>query len=73
VIPEGHLIKIKFSLKMAVARLLAKLGLSEDIFYVGSSEALPPPLTQDEEGVLLERLEAGDKNVKAILIERNLR
>jgi len=73
VIPEGQMIKIKFSFKMVVIRLLTKLGLSEDIFYVGSSEALPPPLTQDEEGILLEKLEAGDKNVKTILIERNLR
>lgn len=72
-IPEELLIKTKLSLKMVVARLLVKLGLSEDVFYVGSSEALPPPLTQDEEGVLLDRLEAGDKNVKTILIERNLR
>ncbi|MFZ5944129.1 MAG: RNA polymerase sporulation sigma factor SigE [Bacillota bacterium] len=59
--------------KIIFLRLLKKLGLSEDIFYVGSSEALPPPLTQDEEGLLLERLEAGDANVKSILIERNLR
>jgi RNA polymerase sporulation-specific sigma factor len=72
-IPEGQLIKTKFSFKTAIVKLLIKLGLSEDIFYVGSSEALPPPLTQDEEGVLLDRLEAGDNNVKSILIERNLR
>ncbi|MGI6226210.1 MAG: RNA polymerase sporulation sigma factor SigE [Peptococcales bacterium] len=71
--PEGQIIKMKFGLKNALVRLLVKLGLSEDIFYVGSSEALPPPLSQDEEGVLLEKLEAGDKNVKSILIERNLR
>jgi len=72
-IEEGRLIKIKFSFKLALVRLLEKLGLSEDIFYVGSSEALPPPLSQDEEGVLLEKLEAGDNKVKTILIERNLR
>ncbi|KJS84733.1 MAG: sporulation sigma factor SigE [Peptococcaceae bacterium BICA1-8] len=72
-IQEGQLIKIKFSFKLALVRLLEKLGLSEDIFYVGSSEALPPPLSQDEEGVLLEKLEAGDKKVKTTLIERNLR
>ena len=72
-LPEGQVIKAKFSFKEVVAKILMKLGLSEDIFYVGSSEALPPPLTQDEEGVLLGRLEAGDSNVKSILIERNLR
>lgn len=44
-----------------------------EIYYVGSSEALPPPLSSDEEGVLLERLELGDPTVRDILIERNLR
>ena len=43
------------------------------IYYVGSSEALPPPLNSDEEGVLLERLEMGDYSIRDILIERNLR
>ncbi|MCL1851458.1 MAG: RNA polymerase sporulation sigma factor SigE [Peptococcaceae bacterium] len=43
------------------------------IFYVGSSEALPPPLSLDEEGELIRRLEAGDMTVKNTLIERNLR
>jgi RNA polymerase sporulation-specific sigma factor len=70
---EGQIIKFKWSIKLTLIKLLKLLGLSEDVFYVGSSEALPPPLSQDEEGVLLERLEAGDKNVKSILIERNLR
>jgi len=40
---------------------------------VGSSEALPPPLTHDEEGFLLQRLKNGEKEVKGVLIERNLR
>lgn len=43
------------------------------IYYVGSSEALPPPLNSDEEGALLERLEMGDSSIRDILIERNLR
>ncbi|MCL5045209.1 MAG: RNA polymerase sporulation sigma factor SigE, partial [Actinobacteria bacterium] len=42
-------------------------------FYVGSSEALPPPLSNDEEVFLLSRLQTGDEAVKTILIERNLR
>ncbi|NMA70223.1 MAG: RNA polymerase sporulation sigma factor SigE [Desulfitobacterium sp.] len=47
-------------------------GLKE-IYYVGSSEALPPPLSTEEEGKLLERLEKGDHKVRDTLIERNLR
>jgi len=44
-----------------------------EIFYVGSSETLPPPLSQDEEFFLLEKLKTGDRAVKTVLIERNLR
>ena len=43
------------------------------IYYVGSSEALPPPLNSVEEEALLERLELGDPSIRDILIERNLR
>lgn len=41
--------------------------------YVGSSEALPPPLSQEEEVDLLMRLKAGYQAARAPLIERNLR
>ncbi|MGE5528032.1 MAG: RNA polymerase sporulation sigma factor SigE [Patescibacteria group bacterium] len=43
------------------------------LYYVGSSEALPPPLTSEEEIYLLERLQKGERAVKGVLIERNLR
>lgn len=43
------------------------------IHYIGGSEALPPPLSVDEEAYLLCRLEEQDYGVKSILIERNLR
>lgn len=54
--------------------LLARLMslLREDIFYIGGSEALPPPLSSDEEAELLRQLHT-DEAVKTILIERNLR
>lgn len=64
---------INYNLKAFVSNLLRSLGISEDVFYVGSSEALPPPLTIDEENHLLDCLEKGDSNVKSTLIERNLR
>jgi RNA polymerase sporulation-specific sigma factor len=41
--------------------------------YISGSEALPPPLTNEEENDLLFRLEQGDASVKSTLIERNLR
>lgn len=62
----------KLKLKI-ILYLEQKLSGWREIYYVGSSEALPPPLSSDEEGVLLERLELGDPTVRDILIERNLR
>ncbi|HAA24578.1 MAG TPA: RNA polymerase sporulation sigma factor SigE [Ruminiclostridium sp.] len=44
-----------------------------DIHYVGGSEALPPPLTVEEEMALLDKLSRQDYAVKKTLIERNLR
>lgn len=43
------------------------------IYYVGSGEALPPPLSPEEEQALLAKLTEGDKSVRETLIERNLR
>ncbi len=55
-------------------RLWQKLLLlfKENIHYIGGSEALPPPLTAEEEQALLQRFDT-DGSVKQILIERNLR
>ncbi len=55
------------------ARLLAKLGLHGRIDYVGGAEALPPPLSQEEESILLLKLTDGNPDVRSTLIERNLR
>lgn len=56
-------------------KLLRKLKLFEGlpIHYIGGSEALPPPLSNDEENYLLHKLENSDFAVKTVLIERNLR
>ncbi len=59
-----------------VRRAAAWLGLAlpeQDLDYVGSSEALPPPLSHDEEMVLLSLLQEGERHARATLIERNLR
>lgn len=45
----------------------------KEIYYIGGSDALPPPLNNDEERMLIERLLTDGEEVKAILIERNLR
>lgn len=43
------------------------------IRYIGKSEALPPPYTDEEEGRELKLLSNGDDSVKDRLIEHNLR
>ena len=44
-----------------------------EVFYIGGSDTLPPPLKKDEEEALMKKLANGDMSVKATLIERNLR
>ena len=65
--------ELKLRTKLMLARLLRLLGIGGRIDYVGGAEALPPPLSQEEEGMLLTRLQGGDVDVKSTLIERNLR
>lgn len=67
------IITIRFKIKMLINDLAVRIKGLGEVFYVGSSEALPPPLTSDEETDLLLRLEDGDADVKTVLIERNLR
>ena len=57
--------------KDVLTRLYAALG--GDIYYINSGEALPPPLSREEEAKIMEQLRAGDEEVKQTLIERNLR
>ncbi len=64
---------MKIRLMIIKRKLVLLVRRPETIYYVGSSEALPPPLSVDEEKMLLDKLEQGDRAVKSILIERNLR
>lgn len=57
----------------AIWRRVGARSGGDGIWYVGSAEVLPPPLSGEEEAALLVRLQAGEGSVKAIFIERNLR
>ncbi len=46
---------------------------TNEIFYIGGNDILPPPLQASEEALLLDNLGNGDVSVKRVLIERNLR
>lgn len=66
--------KLKLRLSYYWYKLLIKLGIKTDeVYYIGGSEALPPPLSKEEEEMLLIKLPKGDKAARSILIERNLR
>ncbi len=66
--------RIRLSLRIYIVRVLQKLTLyPKTIFYIGGSEALPPPLNSEEESYLLGKLKTGDPAVRSLLIEHNLR
>ncbi len=48
-------------------------SLFRAIYYINSGEALPPPLSKQEEQELMQKLIQGHEEVKQTLIERNLR
>lgn len=63
---------IKHMLIIKILRFF-KLYKNTWVHYIGGSEALPPPLENDEESFLLSHLKSNEEVVKTILIERNLR
>jgi len=68
-------VRIKLYLRIIYIKILSKLGLFPGfpVYYIGGSEALPPPLNAEEEAYLISKLNEKDTLVKSILIERNLR
>lgn len=66
-------------LKLLAKRIREKLILiykgnePAEIFYIGGSDVLPPPLAPEEERILLEQLAMNNEDAKTVLIERNLR
>jgi len=66
--------KLKLLYRIYYFKVLRRLNLLEEksIFYIGGSEVLPPPLTAEEENHLISNLKK-DENIRAVLIERNLR
>ena len=54
------------------ARVLLWLGMSREVYYIGKTDTLPPPLSAEEEAELIANLDA-DKRFRSIVVERNLR
>ena len=64
----------KLNLTLKWYQLLEKLGWDKSsVYYLGSSETLPPPLEKDEEKELLSKLNHQSEEVEQQLIEHNLR
>lgn len=59
----------------SIIKLLRELFQRRDkgLFYIGGSDVLPPPLSREEEGILLRQYAEGSMEARNILIERNLR
>jgi len=53
--------------------LIIQKLFKKDIHYIGGSDALPPPLTKEEEERLINTLKTHPSLVRSELIERNLR
>ena len=47
--------------------------LSNSVFYISNSGALPPPLTKAEEEVIMDQIRNGDEKAREPLIVHNLR
>lgn len=48
-------------------------GEEQEVYYIGGSDVLPPPLDSEEEKKMLEAFMAGSQEARGILIEHNLR
>lgn len=55
-----------------IKRLFSAKKRKSSIFYINGSQTLPPPLTQEEENDILNRL-ASEPSLRTVLVERNLR
>ena len=56
-----------------INKILVKLGLLNNVYYINGTETLPPPLTASEEQELLNDFETNKEMVKEKLIVHNLR
>ena len=52
---------------------IKKAFFKNDVFYINSSESLPPPLTKEEENDLYNGINQGNEKCKNKLIVHNLR
>jgi len=67
-------VRVLIKLKVFFNRILAKFKMFfKTVYFIGGNDALPPPLSKEEEENLVSQIMAGDDSVRTVLIERNLR
>ena len=60
--------------RLFFARFLARFNKGNEIYYVNGPDTLPPPLTAEEENEAITEFElTGNRVIRGLLIERNLR
>lgn len=69
------LLLLKMKIKKLWNNILTNINIlgNNSVYYIGGAETLPPPLSQKEETEILSKLSTDNKNVRKILVERNLR
>ena len=69
------MILIKLKIKELYEKIMSTLNIlsSNEVYYIGGTETLPPPLSIEEETEILELLEKDKEEARRILVERNLR
>ena len=60
-------------IKRIIAIIKKVLRKHNYVFYLGSTDMLPPPLSKEEEIIYVEKSMNGDEEARNILIEHNLR
>lgn len=60
-------------IKFIIQKLVLKVSAEKNVYFINSSETLPPPLSKEDELVIMARLQEGDESVKEKLIVHNLR
>ncbi len=68
------LTNIFLRVRLFLARFFAKINKGDGIYYVNGPDTLPPPLTAEEENEAIAEFESsGNRMIRSLLIERNLR
>ena len=60
-------------LMKVIQKIRFALVVENEIFYINGSETLPPPLSKDEEQLIMQKIAKGDNKAREPLIVHNLR